>query len=93
MSLSPALFTGGFVEPDQNVIVCIQEKYSNKANPQRGYHDYITTVEGNVGRLETYFKAEFDRLKSMSMWCSSTYEKTGIVTGRYTIKHGYDSGD
>jgi len=77
-----------------NLIVAIRESYSPKADPTRGYHDYITVIEGNVGRLEFYFNQEFARLKSMSMWCSVTpFEKTGIVTGKYVIRHGYDSGD
>lgn len=78
---------------EDTTIVHISRQYTSQANPGRGYYDYVTIVEGNVGRLEEFFKAEFERLKAMSMWCSSTYEKTGIVTGRYTIKHGYDSGD
>jgi len=80
------------VEDPDDIIVCIKRKYTRNANPQRGYHDYITTVEGNVGRLEEFFKEEFDHLKKTSMWCSYIHEKTGIVTGKYTIKHGYDSG-
>jgi hypothetical protein len=78
---------------DDNLIVSITRKYTRNANPQRGYHDYETVIEGNVGRLEEFFNSEFVRLKAMSMWCGSTYKKTGIVTGRYIIHHGYDSGD
>lgn len=77
----------------ENVIVCITREYTKSSNPNRGYHDYTTIVEGNIGRLEHYFTEEFARLKSMSMWCSSVYTKTGVVTGKHTIHHGYDSGD
>lgn len=75
------------------LIVKITEEYTRKANPERGYHDYETIVEGNIGKLDTYFREVFDKCKRQSMWCSYKYEKLDVVTGRYTIHHGYDSGD
>jgi len=73
--------------------ILITTRYTAKANPQRGYHDYETVIEGNVGRLDEFFQRELLRHKQGSMWCSSKFEKTGVVTGKYTIHHGYDSGD
>ena len=67
-------------------------KYSDRANPRRGYHDFITVVEFDSGTEEEQrIKVTecYQRETMNDMWASQPVKVRDNV---WQFEHGYDSG-
>ena len=80
------------VAPD--IIENIQQSYTERANPRRGYHDSYYTVIFKADSTEEAQKTKMLEIQKdlgkKNMWAYAPV-KCGINTWR--INYGYDSGD
>jgi len=70
----------------------VKDGYSSRANPRRGYHDYVrvVTFEGaNEYRQKALIEEMVRGMTPQNMWCSA--KQSG--PNEWTISYGYDSGD
>ena len=84
------------------VIIEVETVDSKKANPSRGYHDYITHIvfkyadpkEGAwIARQEEQLCSHIVGGKETNMWLCFSYKNREYDVSEYWVNHGYDSGD
>lgn len=78
---------------------------SQRANPRRGYHDYLCTIEiepegspqEQVMETVEFFHRQVRDMHGGWMWCDPPSKQTtddmDIVAQVWTFGYGYDSGD
>ncbi len=76
-----------------DIIKQIEDRYTSRANPRRGYHDSERIVTFSAGtedeQLEKMTQIRKD-LADGNMWC---YGPEKVQPNVWRINYGYDSGD